>query len=343
MSRISLRGLLIAWAMCMLLLTLAEAGLSLYGQRRVAELNELREKEDRIVRLSLRAGTAMLKARRYEKDLLLFREEFGFQETKSRYLPLVRTEIAEVQRRMAEIRALSEDPEIVRETKIVEQAVRSYESGFVQIVDLYRSLGFVDTGNEAEMRAKAHALESLLEPHRNDALLAGLLILRRHEKDYVRRRQDKHAEAFEAAARTFRVQVGRSALPADLKGSLHALTDDYLADFKEYVQTAAQIDQATAGYLKVLQVVEPSLGRLVLRASEMKAQADSQTRRLIQVTTAGSVIAGILAILIGGLLAFFVSRRITRPVRETMHFADRLAQGELDTRLNATRGAEFVA
>src|SRR5207244_828666 len=69
-------------------------------------VHRLLEKDARIEIASLKAGNALQKARRAEKDFLLYRNEFGFEESRARYVTRFRTQVAEVTSAMAEIRSL---------------------------------------------------------------------------------------------------------------------------------------------------------------------------------------------------------------------------------------------
>ena len=338
----SLRARLIAWAMAMLALTIVVAGVDLLGQYQIERLDHRRKVDDAIARLSLRAGTAMLKARRYEKDFLLYRNEFGFQEAKARYVTLARSQASEVQRRMGEIRQVSTDPATLHEAQTVEQAVREYETSFLKVVDLYQALGFVDTGLEGEFRAKAHAIEAAIEARGGDSLMVRLLAMRRHEKDFVARSRDVYVDRLDAAVQAFKAEAGRSSFPGDSNAVLQSLADGYLGAFHRYVATVKEIDEANAGYLKLLQVVEPSLDRLTSRVAELELLGNARRDRLNRTAIAATVGVTLLAIGVSGVLAFFVSRSVGRSMRQTMGFAERLAGGDLDARMGAANSAEFV-
>src|ERR1700682_911754 len=112
--RLSLRAELASGFIAVIVLTLVVGFVSLFAQNRSIEaVNRLVAVDGRIAELSMRSNVAMLKARRAEKDFLIFQNEFGFAEAGSRYTTLLRTSIAEVRQGMADLRELSSEPEVI--------------------------------------------------------------------------------------------------------------------------------------------------------------------------------------------------------------------------------------
>ena len=112
--RLSLRAELATGFAAVIVLTLVVGFVSLFAQNRSIEaVNRLVAVVGRIADLSLRSNVAMLKARRSEKDFLIFQNEFGFEEARSRYTTLLRTNVAEVRQSMVDLRELSSEPEVI--------------------------------------------------------------------------------------------------------------------------------------------------------------------------------------------------------------------------------------
>src|SRR5438552_3911964 len=133
----SLRAQLAIGFVAVIALTLIVGAISLLAQyRSVRAVDELLTVDGRLAELTVRSNVAMLKARRAEKDFLLFQSEFGFSEARSRYTTLLRTSLAEVRQSMADLRELSSAPEVIHLPQSIAQAVGRYENGFLRIVVL---------------------------------------------------------------------------------------------------------------------------------------------------------------------------------------------------------------
>jgi diguanylate cyclase (GGDEF)-like protein len=325
-----------------IVLTLVVGFVSLFAQNRSIEaVNRLVAVVGRIADLSLRSNVAMLKARRAEKDFLIFQSEFGFEEARSRYTTLLRTSLAEVRQSMADLRELSSEPEVIQLTQSIEQAVGQYENGFLRIVDLYGLRGQVDTGFEGNFRQKAHEIEAIVSAAQHDRLMADLLTLRRHEKDFLSHGIDKYVDAFAKGIDQFKADIGLTRLSPEVKRRLLALTADYKRSFEQYVQTGAKIDAEQANYLAAAHTVEPLLEKLnaiaALNAYATRNDAETEARITVWAISA----AVLLASLLGLTVALIISRSITKAVGECLGFARRVAQGDLSTRLRPKGESEF--
>ncbi len=322
--RLSLRAELATGFAAVIVLTLVVGFVSLFAQNRSIEaVNKLVAVVGRIADLSLRSNVAMLKARRAEKDFLIFQSEFGFQEARSRYMTLLRTSLGEVRQDMADLRELSSEPEVIQLTRSIDQAVGQYEAGFLRIVDSYGRRGKVNTGFEGNFREKAHAIEAIVRATNQDRLMVDLLTLRRHEKDFVERGIDKYVEAFAIGIDQFNADLALARLLPEVKGRLLGLTTDYKRSFEQYVQTGAEIDAEQAIYLAAAHTVEPLLEKLHANA-ERKADAtrnDAETEARIAIWAICAAV--LLASLLGLAVAFIISRSITKSVNECLGFAGR--------------------
>ena len=340
--RLSLRAELATGFAAVIALTLVVGFVSLFAQNRAIEaVNKLVAVDGRIADLSLRSNVAMLKARRAEKDFLIFQKEFGFEEARSRYTTLLRTNLAEVRQRMADLRELSSEPEVIQLTRSIDQAVGQYEAGFLRIVDLYGRRGQADTGFEGSFREKAHAIEAIVSSAHHDRLIIDVLTVRRHEKDFLARGIDKYVEAFAKGIDQFKADVTLARLSPEVKGRLLGLTTDYQRFFEQYVQTDAKIDAEQAAYLAAAHTVEPLLEKLSAIA-ELNAYATrndaEREARIAFWAICGTVL---LASLLGLTVALIISRSITKSVDECLGFPRRIAQGDLSTRLRPKGESEF--
>jgi diguanylate cyclase (GGDEF)-like protein len=283
----------------------------------------------------------MLKARRSEKDFLIFQNEFGFEEARSRYTTLLRTNVAEVRQRMADLRELSSEQELIQLTRAIDQAVDQYEAGFLRLVDFYGLRGHARTGFEGKFRDKAREIEAIVSAAHHDRLMVDLLTLRRHEKDFIARGIDKYVEAFAQGIDQFKADLALAPLSSTVKERLLGLTTDYARWFEQYVQTDARIDAEQASYLAAAHTVEPLLEKLNAIAERNARATQNDAAREARLAIWAICTAVLLASLLGFTVALIISRRITKSVDECVGFAGRVAHGDLSTRLLPRGESEF--
>lgn len=343
LGRLSLRAVLLGGFIAVIGMTLALGAVSWLGQNRsVAAVNRLLDVDARIAELSLSGFAAMLKARRAEKDFQLLWREFGYYEARSRYVTLLQLNLADLRERMAAARGLSGDPDVIEQSRRIEQAVEEYERGLLKAIELYGQLGHVNTGLEGRFRIKAHEIESIVRASGEDRLVADLLMLRRHEKDYLLRGASKYADWFRDAVAQLKAHAGASRLTPALKDRVAGLADDYLAEFERYVRVDQQTDAARERYLAAANGVEPLLENLYIAANRLATATRGGVSNTAQTTTWAITWASLAAILFGICVALFVSDSIAKSVGECVDFASRIARGDLDTRIRPRGRNEFT-
>ena len=79
-----------------------------------------------------------------------------------------------------------------------------YLGQFKALVAANTELGLDSSkGREGEMRGAVHSIEKLLNDIQDSELKASMLTMRRHEKDFIMRRDAKYVASHEAEAKTF--------------------------------------------------------------------------------------------------------------------------------------------
>jgi diguanylate cyclase (GGDEF)-like protein len=341
--RLGLRAELATGYIAVIALTLVVGLGSLIAQdRSMKTVNELVDVVGRIADLSLESNVAMLKARRAEKDFLIFQNEFGFGEAKSRYATLLRAHLAEVRQGMADLRELSSDPDVIQLTRSIEMDAHLYEAGFLRLVDLYGIRGHVDTGLVGAFRERAHAMEEIVRALPGDRLMIDLFTIRRHERNFVERSTEKRLQAFTAAFDGFKADVTAAGAPREVKAKLLGLSSDYFHLFEQFAAVGGRIEEEQSQYLATAHKVEPLLEELHAHAL-MKARSSQKDAAGQERINFWKVCAAVfLAALLGLTIAWVISRRITRSVGDCVGFASRVALGHLSTRLEPKGEGEFA-
>lgn len=342
LDRSSLRAKLTGGFAVLIGITLVVGVVSLQSQRNAGlKVEDFLDKDSMVAELSLRSKAAMLEARRAEKDFLLFQDEFGHNEARTRYATLFRSGLGEVRSNMREIRQLARDSAMVEITQEVMRSVGDYETTFLEVVALYGQLGFTDTGLEGRMRGKANEMETILQDIHSDRLMTELLGMRRHEKDFMRRGLDQNAEDLASAVDRFKADVTQSRFQLSTTEKLRTLADEYLALFEQYLGTKSDLNSRTATYLRAAHRVEPLLEALHARTTESAIA----TRKILadNARTTFSAIVGfsLIAVLFGIAVASFISRNITQSVGDFLLLAERVASGDFSWRITPRGRQEF--
>jgi len=159
---------------------------------------------------------------------------------------------------------------------------------------------------------------------------------------------------------------------ADEQGTIAQITsvNPYIESFRVFNAVGRKTDDNTVpeepalSYISTavrtrsnIEIPDPEHARIIryLVVDLQKDQYGSDTSRIVEITYSTKVIddalarlllfhllVAVFAILLGCLLALFISRRVTRPIQEIVSDADSIARGDLSHHIRAMDNSEFA-
>jgi diguanylate cyclase (GGDEF)-like protein len=327
LERFSLRAVLsTGFGLVIVLGALSAASLGTAWYTVVQATDNYLGNEARVAELAVHARADFGQARRLEKDFLLYLPELGYQEARSRYATRLRSRLADIREDTQEIRRRSRQPAVAAKTVAVEQALDSFEAGFLATVDLYARLAGPRSGLGPRLHAKAAALEGELSHGASRRVFADYVAMARAESEYRDNPRQALLEGFFAEHRAFVASVAEEHEP---RNTLR-LAREYAALFGEYAATAEAIRDAQDRYLQVGQRVEPLLEEIVTAqsaaAEDVRAQI-AQLSRFVQ-WLAVSIFGAALAL--AAFIAWWFSGAITRSTQSLIASTREVASGRLE-------------
>jgi len=169
----------------------------------------------------------MLQLRRSEKDFLLrkdikYRKKFDDSYKRASYL------FSDMEQRL--ITAGISTQELL----VIKQSLQSYRLSFEKLLDNSVVKGLdKDSGSYGKLRAATHALEESVEAMNDFESLSLLLTLRRHEKDFILRSDEKYLARLINVAETL-----ENRLP---NANTRNLLAEYTNEFNQFVEISKQI------------------------------------------------------------------------------------------------------
>ncbi len=175
------------------------------------------------------------------------------------------------------------------------------------IIIISKIRGYKDFGLVGKMRFYAHKLEKYSEFPKWQTLM-----LRRHEKDYIIRHENKYIKLFELKNRRFKKELLRSNLSKEQKESISQVLDKYLDFFKKlvYYDKISGIKSST-GLKSHLENVEDKIQKNV---SYIHQQSDLLINKYsIELKLVFTFIM-LLTIVGGVIIGLYFIRYLTRPI-----------------------------
>lgn len=225
-------------------------------------------------------------------------------------------------------------------TKIteVERHIEQYKKNFNNLKELEITRGFRDYGLEGDLRNIIHQVEGNAVLNNDYRLLSGMLMLRRHEKDYMLRRDTLYVEKFDATL------ASTLNFAADKYGANNQFLKqliDYSKLFHEFLSIDAQIGRtenegATYQLQQQSALVIESIRNLYGELSEniKKKDREAYASMLMLLVIVSSLVLTLLT---------KISRHITKTIKSTLAVIKKLGKGELPPPLEVKGADEFSA
>jgi len=186
-------------------------------------------------------------------------------------------------------------------------------------------------GGKGVFRDIAHRLEKLIRTRYVPDIEQKILMLRRHEKDYLQRGDKAYVEKVQLTVQAILDNISASSITPLDKDALGAQIKTYEKDFLALVEQNDRIIELTAKMRQSVHQIEPLVVSNVRAAVNSMRQAARSTRKI---STRDAVIAlslSGLAIYLGIVFSLFIAQRITRPVATLVDLAELVAGPESDS------------
>jgi signal transduction histidine kinase len=186
----------------------------------------------------------------------------------------------------------------------IDSALKTYDATFNVLVDRIKARGFKDFGLEGRMRDQAHLLEN--ETALN---LADVLTLRRHEKDFLLRKEKQYIDKFnELADRLV------SHLNAKRDRDAIAVLENYRLEFNALVEVTFKIGiTPQTGYLGQLNQQTESILEMLTQLHET---VRTRKEQIIEESVVWFIGISATLIICSCILTYFTSTRLARPIKK---------------------------
>jgi len=209
-----------------------------------------------------------------------------------------------------------DDGDPLKQTSALRSGFNLYLTRFQNLVSAQQVLGFNENqGLQGKLRAAVHQVESRLAEFDQPRLANLMLMMRRHEKDFMLRGDEKYADQFDKRIGEFGDALAASELPAAVKTELAALIKSYNAGFLAFSVSQSTLNDEAADFVTVYQRNRPTLDALIAAAEERYQSSEAsalELRRLLAWAIGGATLCiGILALLFGQRIARAIARMTT--------------------------------
>ncbi|MBE0360489.1 MULTISPECIES: methyl-accepting chemotaxis protein [Pseudoalteromonas] len=296
--RLQLNAIVVGLAMIVLLCVI------IFESRTTLNLNKT-------IQLAEELNVHSLALRNHEKNFLFYKQEDSLAEFEMNFKQLS-IKITKLKQLMTQ-QGIS-----AAQLERFEQLINSYNNDFNTVTTLQKEIGLTPKdGLYGKLRSAVHEVEVLLKEQENYKLLSSMLQLRRSEKDFMLRFDDKYLGRFNESINTFKQQIASADLLSSYKTQITPLIDTYQNEFKTLVQAQTELGlDLNSGALGVMQESVNKSEKIVTQiVQDTKLQVEKSVEQAQFLAILVFVIAGVIVLA----LVYFTSRSIIIPIERVYH------------------------
>jgi methyl-accepting chemotaxis protein len=274
--------------------------------------------------LNKKLSMEMLEARRAEKDFQLRRDE-AYSKSHAALSAAIDRDFQQLETfvRSSGINDISE------EIGVAHNGFKNYLRDFGTLAQAEIKLGLNETlGLSGSLRTAVHDIEGKLKESDNPRLTIWMLMMRRHEKDFMLRRDQKYVGELKKAAAEFSKLLAGADMPPALKADIVQKLEKYQTDFSAWAEGALEVARHGAAMSKEFHQIEPVIVKIqqsVERLYKEASSAEGATRGSVEMWML--IALGLAVVVVSG-VSLLIGRSISQALSAMVRAMTRLAGGD---------------
>ncbi len=275
--------------------------------------------------LNKQIAMKMLEARRAEKDFQLRREE-SYAKRHAEASAVIDRDLEKLK---SMVRAAGFTG-ILDKVETLQRGFANYTQNFAALAQAEIKLGLNEKlGLTGSLRAAVHDIETKFKEFDDPKLINAMLMMRRHEKDFMLRREEKYVDELKKTAAEFSKSLASADIQPAVKADIAKKLEKYQADFSAWASGALEVANFGAAMSKTFHDIEP-----VIVEVEQSVERLYTTAEASEAATRGSVgmwmlvAFGLAMVLVCG-LSLLIGRSISSALASMVSVMTRLAGGDV--------------
>ena len=298
-------------------------GMHMYGESQIAAYREAAETARAIFELNGKIEIELLEGRRAEKDFLLRSD----QKKADVQGEMAKSVASDINLLRGKVLAIGK-PDLARKIESMSNSLKKYQAYFASVLAEKTSLGLDEkSGLEGRLRGSVHDIEARVDQLHQSGLTIAMLMMRRHEKDFMLRRDAKYGDAMNERASEFVAELERTDVPEADKAAIRQKLSDYQRDFFAWFDTALKLGVDLKAMSDSFAEVEPVIEVVSKTVNDIRVEAD-QSNTKVRNDIDGQMKLAILLIAFSVMgIGFFIGRSVSKPLSAMRCAMNELAAG----------------
>lgn len=191
------------------------------------------------------------------------------------------------------------------------------------------------TGLRGKLRNAVHAIEGRLKKLGGDQKMVSMLMLRRHEKDFMLRGAQKYLDKHAAEVNHFRELIRMSNIANSERAALHREMDEYTKALAEYAAHRTQMKELRARFGELFNAeLLPGLDKLDSQLGDEITAIRAEATATHKDSTLQFWAINICLLVLICVLLWLIAQSIIRPLKMVADAMDALDDGDTGTHLD---------
>ena len=161
------------------------------------------------------------------------------------------------------------DNDPLRKSLSFRAVITSYTTRFSNVASAQKLIGLNENdGLQGKLRAAVHSVETRLKTFNQPRLAVLMLMMRRHEKDFILRGDEKYGDELGKRAGEFLTELKTSELPDDAKAEIAKLVQSYKASFLAFMAGQSTLTEEAEDLGQIYDRLRPALTAVRKSADE---------------------------------------------------------------------------
>jgi methyl-accepting chemotaxis protein len=227
----------------------------------------------------------------------------------------------------------------LRQANSFRATINSYVTRFSNVVSAQKLIGFNENdGLQGKLRTAVHAVEGQLKKYDQSRLAILMLMMRRHEKDFMLRGDEKYGDELRKRVDEFSIELAKADLPAESKSEISKLIGTYKTSFLAFVAGQSTLTDEATDLAQIYERLKPNLIAVRTAADERLSAVKAELAR-VQRNVFWSICFAVLVVAVAALL---FGNWLSTPLVRMAKAMDLLAQGDLEIKMEPVNRRDEV-
>lgn len=227
-------------------------------------------------------------------------------------------EISSSEKHLQKLLDLSQSQNEIDHINKLKSQILTYSEDFQTLTTTAIKLGREKTGIIGDFRVKTHNIEEIIKGQKDDQLLVTLLMMRRHEKDFLLRKSSKYVDKMNQRVEVFKEQLKSKRFSSKVKNEIVANLENYHQLFLKVTELSLSILKYEVALESQISNISKDINTIVDNASVIATQKDKHYQEIIARSLQLLLVLTLVFIAISSFLSSNLARRVTKSILESI-------------------------